>query len=115
MAKAEASSVYAFIDESGNSGLDLLDVQQPYFWTGALLTRVDLDAIAPEIRDATLRRAGIAELHGKELGPGGIEKIAGRIIYLVRKYHLDFYFTRIAKEIPRCHQVTTLAPNHGPV
>jgi hypothetical protein len=87
----------AFTDESGNSGLNLFDRNQPYFWTGTLLTPHDLDALPCAIHEACLARAGCAELHGNDLGLSGIDKIAGRVMHLLYRYKATFLFTRIEK------------------
>jgi hypothetical protein len=73
----------AFTDETGNSGLNLFDRNQPYFWTGTLLTPVDLDRIDPAVHEACLSRAGRKELHGNELGFSGIERVAGKLQQLL--------------------------------
>jgi hypothetical protein len=87
----------AFTDETGNSGLNLFDKGQPYFWTGTLLTPVDLDALDPAVHAACLSRAGCNELHGNNLGFSGIERIAGKIKQLLYRYQATFLFTRIDK------------------
>ncbi|MCC6591243.1 MAG: DUF3800 domain-containing protein [Bryobacterales bacterium] len=87
----------AYTDETGNSGLNLFDSAQPFFWTGTLLTQTDLDTISPAVHAACLRRAGCKELHGSELGLTGIEQVASKIQQLLRKHHVRFLFTRIEK------------------
>lgn len=87
----------AFTDETGNSGLNLFDKGQPYFWTGTLLTPVDLDALNPAVHAACLSRAGCTELHGNELGFSGIERVAGKIEQLLYRYQARLLFTRIDK------------------
>jgi hypothetical protein len=87
----------AFTDETGNTGLNLFDPKQPFFWTGTLLTTVDWDSVPREIHQACLDRAGCPELHGNHLGLQGIERIAGRLIQLFRRYKTQFLFTRLEK------------------
>jgi len=89
--------VLAFTDETGNTGLNLFDSKQPFFWTGTLLTPVDWDSLPREIHQACLERAGCAELHGNYLGFAGIERIAGRLIMLLERYRAQFLFTRLEK------------------
>ena len=50
--------MYAYIDESGNTGFNLVDPAQPYFLNVAMSSPVDFDAvfaerveIGPELRD----------------------------------------------------------------
>ena len=68
-ARAEMQTLAnAYTDETGNTGLNLFDPGQPSFWTGTLLTPVDLDRLDPAIHRGCLERAGCAELHGNQLG-----------------------------------------------
>jgi hypothetical protein len=99
MAKATEISVplLAYTDETGNSGLNLFDSGQPFFWTGTLITSVDLDGLNPAIHRACLSRVGRDELHGNELGFSGIEKVAGKLQQLLYRYGIQFIFTRLAK------------------
>jgi hypothetical protein len=94
---ASRSSFVAFTDETGNSGLNLLDGDQPYFWTGILLTPIDWDELPREIHEACLTRAECTEMHGNQLGLGGIERIAGKLMQLLFRYKAWFLFTRIEK------------------
>src|SRR6266571_332457 len=89
--------ILAFTDETGNSGLNMFDQNQPFFWTGTLLTPVDWDTLPPAIHQACLDRAGCAELHGNQLGLSGIERIAGKLMQLFQRYKTQFLFTRIEK------------------
>jgi len=102
------SPVFAFTDETGNSGLNMFDRNQPFFWTGTLLTPVDWDALHPAIHQACLSRAGCAELHGNQLGFAGIERIAGKLMQLFQRYKVFFLFTRIEKQ----HLVATKLGDH---
>lgn len=88
----------AYTDETGNTGLNLFDPGQPFFWTGTLLTPVDLDRLDPAIHRACLERAGCTELHGNQLGLTGIEKVAGKLERLLYRYHMRFLFTRVDKK-----------------
>ncbi len=88
----------AFTDETGNSGLNLFDHNQPFFWTGTLLSPIDWDSLPPAIHEACLNRAGCEELHGNHLGLAGVERIAGRLITLLQRYKAHFLFTLIEKQ-----------------
>ena len=88
----------AYTDETGNTGLNLFDPGQPSFWTGTLLTPVDLDRLDPAIHRGCLERAGCAELHGNQLGLTGIEKVAGKLERLLYRYRMRFLFTRVDKK-----------------
>ena len=34
--------LYVYVDKSGSTGINLFDDKQPFFWTAALLSQVDL-------------------------------------------------------------------------
>jgi len=89
---------FAYTDETGNTGLNLFDPWQPFFWTGTLLTPVDLDRLDPAIHRACLERVGCTELHGNQLGLTGIEKVAGKLQRLLYRYRMRFLFTRVDKK-----------------
>lgn len=91
------SALVAFTDETGNSGMNLFDGNQPFFWTGTLLTPIHLDLLDPAIHQACLSRARCTELHGSHLGLGGIERVAGKLCSLFLRYQCRFLFTRIDK------------------
>ena len=94
---AQQPNVIAYTDETGNTGLHLFDNDQPYFWTGTLLTETDLDALPNQIHSALLGRSDVQELHGNQLGLSGIEKIAGKLRDLIYRYRMRFVFTCIEK------------------
>ena len=93
----ETRSVLAYTDETGNSGMQMFDANQPYFWTGTLLTPVDWELLPSAIHQACLERARCNELHANKLGLSGIERIAGKLINLFSRYGARFLFTRIEK------------------
>jgi hypothetical protein len=88
---------FAFTDESGNSGLHLFDTSQETFWTGTLISYSDVDSKHVAFHHELLATVGRSELHGAELGFGGIEKIATRLSWFIREKKLLFIFGRIHK------------------
>ncbi len=87
----------AYTDESGNSGNNLFDENQPNFWTGTLVTQTNLEAIAAPVVAECLRIVDRKELHGNALGLGGINKIAVHLIRLFVETKSRFLFTKIEK------------------
>ncbi len=79
---------FAFTDESGNSGLKLFDNGQDSFWTGTLIAYADVDSRYLRFHKELLAITEKQELHGAELGFGGIEKIASRLSVLIREKNL---------------------------
>ena len=60
--------LYAYVDETGNTGHNLFDVAQPDFYTAALITKGDFDLAFARPTEAIANKLGVRSLHGKELG-----------------------------------------------
>jgi hypothetical protein len=90
-------SVRAYSDETGNSGNNLFDPGQPYFWTGTLVCEADVDREGAKLHAKCLALSGESELHGNQLGLSRIEKIAPLLQELLAKVKAHFLFTRIEK------------------
>lgn len=104
---------YAYTDESGNSGLKLFDSGQDRFWTGTLIAYADVDARYARFHKELLALAGKTELHGAELGFGGIEKIAGRLATFIREKKLRFAFCCVDKPYLAATKLFDLAFDSG--
>lgn len=98
--------VFAYTDESGNTGHNLFDPSQPYFWTGTLLTYLDIDATSWDKHRTWTDALRVNELHGNELGIGKINKIAESILSFLENQQARFVFTQIEKQY---HAVATLS------
>jgi hypothetical protein len=104
---------YAYTDESGNSGLKLFDSGQDRFWTGTLIAYADVDTRYARFHKELLALAGKTELHGAELGFGGIEKIAGRLAAFIREKKLRFAFGCVDKPYLAATKLFDLAFDSG--
>ena len=89
--------MYAFVDETGNTGAKLLDEAQPLFMTGALLTRCDFDLRFGSDVAALSKSCGVDEIHAADMGVGGLESIAPDILRILRKAGPAFAIARIEK------------------
>ncbi len=92
-----AKLLYAYSDETGNTGNNLFDADQPYFWTGTLISESDVDTEARSLHTHCLKITNQKELHGNALGLGGIEKIARKLTRFFIRNNLFFLFTRLEK------------------
>lgn len=92
--KDTMKELYLYTDESGNTGLNLFDESQPFFWTCTLVSEVDMDTL--EISDL-LSLIDVERLHANEIGLSGIEKIANHLIEILRDNKIKFSLTRIEK------------------
>lgn len=88
----------AFIDESGNTGHNFLDPQQPDFYTGALLARTDFDDEYGAEVLALAARVGVSGLHGAELGLYQLEEIACDLSRLLAGTDHSLLFGRAVKK-----------------
>lgn len=86
-----------FIDESGNSGLNLFDNQQPYFWVGGLLIPEEKESLLEDKIKPLLLQLDKKELHGNELGVGRINIISKALISIYKEINAKFFFVRVNK------------------
>lgn len=89
--------LFAYTDESGNTGQNLFDPAQPYFFTGTLLTKADVDVEGVKLHSELLARLGVKELHGNQLGIGKINSIAAEIQAFFEAQSATFVFTQVEK------------------
>lgn len=87
----------AYSDESGNSGSNLFDAAQPYFWTGTLLATGDIQTLGDAIVPRLCQHLGVDELHGSNLGLDKIEVIADDIRAFLESVEVRFVFSTIEK------------------
>lgn len=95
--KRKTVALFAYTDESGNTGQNLFDPAQPYFFTGTLLTRADVDVEGTDLHVKLLARLGVTELHGNQIGLGRINLIAAEILQFLQTYGAQFVFTQVEK------------------
>ena len=103
MGMQKHNKLFAWADESGNSGLNVFDTGQPMFWSGTLISPMDLDTGASVHAD-WLSATQSTELHGKTLHFSGLNKIADSVRDFLRRNSCKFVLTRIEKEF---HVITT--------
>ena len=98
--------MYAYIDETGNTGPNLFDSEQPTFMYGALMTRLDFDTESGASWRSIASQVGQTYIHASELGVYRLEQIAGGIrdmlldadahISICRVVKLDLAVTKLA-------------------
>jgi hypothetical protein len=86
--------VFFHVDESGNSGNNLFDRNQPVLSYGVLSSRTNVDVLATREHATILRRLGQDSIHANELGAGRILSIIKDLASLHYKFdfHFDYYF-----------------------
>src|SRR5476649_1024120 len=89
--------MYFYVDESGHSGSDLFDEQQPNLYYGVVSSPQDIDIVA-EAELALLRQhVGHPRLHATELGIGRLLEIAPEIEKLQQRLEMSFDVYRFVK------------------
>lgn len=88
---------FVYCDESGHTGDHLFDSNQPYFYTGALISSNNLDKTAAKPYQDWLIRLAVSELHGQNLGIDGISKIGGDLINILKQNNCYFVLTVLEK------------------
>lgn len=89
--------MYFYVDESGNTGLNLFDSTQPDLFYGMLSSRVNLDVLVEPHLRVLRQRLGVERLHAKDLGIGPISSIAPALLELVEKYDIRFSLYKLVK------------------
>lgn len=85
--------MFFFVDESGNSGLNLFDQNQPFLSYGVLTSDTNPDALATGAHRRMIKALGVDALHANMLKQEGILKILPDLFELQRKFdfRLDVY------------------------
>ncbi len=89
--------MYFYVDESGHTGTNLFDENQPILYYGVLSSKVNIDVLAESTISSLRKRLGVDRLHANELGNAGIAKISKEIYNLQKRYDLRFDIYRVAK------------------
>jgi hypothetical protein len=89
--------MYAYVDETGNTGNRIFDRNQPLFITAAMMTRGNFDLLRNTSVAAIAKKAGVQALHAKELGIGKVEDIAPDLLKLVKAAGARFFLSRLEK------------------
>ena len=89
--------MYCYVDESGNTGLELFDSAQPTLYYGLLLTTKNLDIVAEPLLAELRTYLGVARIHASQLGVGRLTFIAEKIARFSKRNDLRFSLLRVQK------------------
>lgn len=89
--------MYAYIDETGNTGSNIFDENQPNFITASLITKTNFDVLQNKNIKKLAQKVGETELHGNEYGLGKIEEIASGLLSIFKKSNARFFIARAEK------------------
>lgn len=89
--------MYFYVDESGHTGPNLFDENQPILYYGVISSKINLDAAAEGCVNKIRKKLGVKRLHASELGNGRLVEIVKDIESLKKRYDLRFDIYRVAK------------------
>lgn len=89
--------MFFFVDEGGNTGLNLFDPNQRTLYYGVLTSNVDLDVAALPKVEEMRRKLGVTRIHAKDLGNEKLLLIAPAVLNVQRKLGLRFDFYKVRK------------------
>ena len=89
--------MFAFVDETGNTGANLFDDAQPDFFSGALVTKSNFDVLHGKTLRKLCQRNGLGTLHASVLGFGQLEKLAPELLNLLKSVDARFIISRVEK------------------
>ncbi|MBY5549108.1 DUF3800 domain-containing protein [Rhizobium leguminosarum] len=90
--------LFAFVDETGNTGHNIFDDNQPDFFTAALITRGNFDTLRGARVTAIASGLGQTSLHAKDLGVHRLESVSRDILQLLVASRATFFVSRVEKK-----------------
>ncbi|MBN1318119.1 MAG: DUF3800 domain-containing protein [Anaerolineales bacterium] len=90
--------MYFFVDESGHTGPNLFDEEQPVLYYGVLSSELDVDYLASGAMEEVRKFLGVERLHAAELGMGRLASIAKGLELLHKSLDLKFDFYMVYKK-----------------
>jgi hypothetical protein len=89
--------VFFWVDESGHTGANLFDEDQPMLYYGVLHSAVNLDVVAEPVVSAYRRRFGVSRLHAAELGNQRLPGLVASLAEFRKRLDVRFDMYRVAK------------------
>lgn len=82
--------MYFYVDESGQTGLNLFDQSQPVLYYGVLRSSFDLDDLAEKDLTPLRKKLEVNRLHAAEIGVERLASISNELKDIKDKYDLGF-------------------------
>lgn len=89
--------LFAYVDESGNTGKNIFDTAQPDFFTAALISKGDFDRHWGAQVAVVAESVGAKAIHANELGLGRLEGIADDLLDILVASKAHFFVSRVEK------------------
>src|SRR5262249_17998206 len=96
-------AMYAYIDETGNTGENVFDPHQPVFMTAALITKTNFDILFSKKVFSLAKTIGEDAIHANIIGLEKVESIALHLLRIIKLSEACFAISRIVKS----HHVAT--------
>jgi hypothetical protein len=90
--------LFFYVDESGHTGKNLFDENQPTLYYGVLSSTLNLDILANRYLLPLRKKLGVERLHAGELGNGNLTKIASDLLKIQKKFKIRFDIYSVVKE-----------------
>lgn len=86
--------MFFHIDESGNTGNNLFDSNQPVLSYGLLSSTRNVDVLGAEIHSNMLKELGVTDIHANQLGVDKLTKVSKYLyeLQIKMKFDFDYYF-----------------------
>lgn len=89
--------MYFYVDESGHTGANLFDPEQPMLYYGIVSSHLNVDILAGDTLRELRRQSGVSRLHAAELGNSGLVLMVDRLASLQKKLDFRFDIYKVAK------------------
>lgn len=89
--------MYSYVDESGHTGPNLFDENQPSLYYGVLNSQVNLDVSAVKYLEEMRKKLGVERIHANVIGNKGLHEISKELIKIQSKFKLIFDFYEVKK------------------
>ncbi len=89
--------MFFYIDESGHTGTNLFDANQPILYYGVLSSKTNVDLLSKKHITSLRQRLGVNRLHANELGNTGLTSLVPDLISLQKKFQLRVDVYRVDK------------------
>ena len=90
--------MWAYVDETGNTGQNLFDPNQPIYITAALMTRSNFDLTERAKIERIANSVGESVLHANKLGVSKINDISPQLKKIFRRCDAKFFVSRLEKK-----------------
>jgi len=89
--------MYCYVDESGNTGANLFDPDQPVLYYGLITSKTNLDVTAEPLLRAARAKLNVERLHANELGVRRLSEIALSLGRFALKRDVRFSLYKVVK------------------